>query len=507
MNRLDNLGRIKRLFWAAWFVVILAKIALAVVLPITGDEAYFILWGMQPDWGFYDHPPMVGWWEALLLPFGNAPWLMRVPAIFANAVVAIALVAAVRPYDREKAHWVGLLYVLWPLNVIDIFITTDTPLLVFSVISGLLFARAIEHPKWTFYAAAGAFLGLAFLSKYFAVLLGLAYLVVVIAERRAASWRGFAILVAAALPFVAVNVYWNYGHCWTNILFNLYNRHDDGGASPWNPIIFLATQLYLATPFLLYAALKHRPGWREALANPPFRVYAMIFGVVMMLFAALSIRKVIGLHWVLWAYPFFFLLFAPLLSRLAFARAAQWMAAFSIVHLLIALAFISLPLQTWKHWSKYDGLVFNVRTAQVIAALQPYSHTFQSGADNYSAAAIASYYSGRHFLVFGEASSHARHDDIATDFRALNGKNIFVLRRSPPELGDYLPYFASVKVETFSIEGVTFYVVLGRGFNYTRYRDTILSRVRAKYYTIPRFLPQGGCYFCDRYFHAACPAR
>lgn len=507
MNREDTLGRIKRLFWAAWFAIVLVKIALAVVFPITGDEAYFILWGMQPDLGFYDHPPMVGWWEALLLPFGHTPWLMRVPAIFANAAVAIALVAALRPYDKEKAHWIGLLYVLWPLNVIDIFITTDTPLLLFSVVSGLLFARAIERQRWELYAASGVFLGLAFLSKYFAVLLGFAYLVYVIRERRAASWRGFTLLVAAALPLVAVNVYWNYGHCWTNILFNLYNRHDDGGASPWDPPIFLATQLYLATPFLIYYLLKHRRAWRTVWAQPLFQVYAIVFGVVMALFAALSFRKVIGLHWVLWAYPFLFALFAPLLSRLELTRATRWMAAFSVTHLLLALAFISLPVQTWKHWSKYDGLVFNVRIEQVIAALQPYSQEFQSGADNYSAAAIASYYSGRHFLVFGEASSHARHDDIATDFRTLDGKNIFVLRRRPPELNDYVPFFNSVKVDTFNIEGVPFFVVLGRGLNYAHYRDTVLTRIRDKYYAIPRFLPQGGCYFCDKYFNARCPTR
>ena len=38
------------------------KLIMAHVLPITGDEAYFILWGKHPDYGFYDHPPMVGWW-------------------------------------------------------------------------------------------------------------------------------------------------------------------------------------------------------------------------------------------------------------------------------------------------------------------------------------------------------------------------------------------------------------------------------------------------------------
>jgi hypothetical protein len=24
-------------------------------------EAFFYQWGVYPDWGYYDHPPMVGW--------------------------------------------------------------------------------------------------------------------------------------------------------------------------------------------------------------------------------------------------------------------------------------------------------------------------------------------------------------------------------------------------------------------------------------------------------------
>ena len=33
---------------------------LAAVFPITGDEAYFTVWGLLPAPGYYDHPPMVG---------------------------------------------------------------------------------------------------------------------------------------------------------------------------------------------------------------------------------------------------------------------------------------------------------------------------------------------------------------------------------------------------------------------------------------------------------------
>ena len=46
---------------------------------MTGDEAYFVLWGRHPDLGFYDHPPMVGWLLALILRWSDAEWALRLP--------------------------------------------------------------------------------------------------------------------------------------------------------------------------------------------------------------------------------------------------------------------------------------------------------------------------------------------------------------------------------------------------------------------------------------------
>lgn len=37
------------------------KILILWLLPLTGDEAYFIKWAHNPSMGYYDHPPMVGW--------------------------------------------------------------------------------------------------------------------------------------------------------------------------------------------------------------------------------------------------------------------------------------------------------------------------------------------------------------------------------------------------------------------------------------------------------------
>jgi len=52
---------VRHVLMAAATLVLAFKLWLSIVFPFTGDEAYFTYWGAIADYGFYDHPPMVGW--------------------------------------------------------------------------------------------------------------------------------------------------------------------------------------------------------------------------------------------------------------------------------------------------------------------------------------------------------------------------------------------------------------------------------------------------------------
>ena len=80
-----------RLLAALLVVTLIFRCWLAAAFPITGDEAYFIWWGWKPDWGFYDHPPMIGWWLAALLMLHDAEWWLRLPVIVQPAVLALTV--------------------------------------------------------------------------------------------------------------------------------------------------------------------------------------------------------------------------------------------------------------------------------------------------------------------------------------------------------------------------------------------------------------------------------
>jgi dolichyl-phosphate-mannose-protein mannosyltransferase len=501
---------VRKALLAAGALILAFKLWLSVVFPFTGDEAYFLYWGVYPGAGYYDHPPMIGWLLFLLLKVSSAQWLMRLPVILLPFALAWGVWLVLRRTDETRALLAALAFLLLPANVWAVFITTDTPLIFFSFASVLAFWLGITRKAPAWQALAGALLGLAFLSKYFAVLLGLAYVAyTVLSPRGQRDWRGLGLVVLCALPFGLFNLWWNYEHCWANLMFNAYNRHEKAGWSLRTPFLYAISVLYVLSPVALWQLAKDRRAvLAAALADPAVRFIVAVFAFPFAFFAVLSLVKQVGLHWLLGFVPFFFILAGWMLSGEQLRRSVVYLGAFSVLHVVAIAVAMALPLETWSRMRVYDGIVYHARIKDILSELKPYEGRFAFAADGYSPAVTASYYSGRYFFVFGPGSSYARHDDILTDLRPLDGKDILVLRKNAPEDQQYRPYFRGVEYRQFTLSGATFHVVLGRGFDFAAYREGVLKPVRDRFYAIPRYLPQGHCYFCERYFGAAtCPGK
>ena len=135
-----------------------------------------------------------------------------------------------------------------------------------------------------------------------------------------------------------------------------------------------------------------------------------------------------------------------------------------------------------------------------MAAIAPERQGRVLAADSYASAALLAYHTRQPVPVFGRGTSHARQDDVTTDWRAYAGKDLVVLRREPPLEQDYQPYFRAIETKKIPLGGGVYHALIGRGFNYEAYRAGVLADVRAHYYRIPAALPVGRCYFFERYF-------
>ncbi len=487
-------------FFVLLLLTLVFRFWLAARLPVTGDEAYFIWWGKIPDWGFYDHPPMIGWWLAALLQVSDAAWWLRLPAILLPGILALATARFLAARGETFAWNVAALILLAPLHVWNVIVTTDTALVYFSFFSALAWLRAARDDDLRYYALAGLLLAGAVLSKYFAALLGFAYLLHTLIRPGARKGAGLFLCYAMVLPALGLMAWWNADHCWANYMFNFVNRHGDAGLSWKTPLLYLGMMLYALTPPVIVSLARQKNAAGMLWRAPENRALILITLAPLALFAGLSLFKQIGLHWVLSFLPFALILTARLMEAGALHRLVRFFTGFAIAHILLFITISQLPLETWQRLRLYDGIVLTLEAQQVLAPLKPYEQDYVFTSDGYSNAVTLGYNAQRYFPVFGPGSGHARHDDILTDFRTLDGKNILILRKTPPEKGEYTPFFREITEQHFDVRGATFHVVLGRGFLYASYRDLVLSKIRSQYYALPAWLPQTGCYFCDRYF-------
>lgn len=491
-----------------WLMVVglaafLLRLWIAIALPVTGDEAYFYWWGVFLDWGYYDHPPMAGWWmSAMQATLGHAPWAIRLPAVILPLALGALMWWAFAPLDRERAAWGVLLFWLAPLNWLNALITTDTPLMFWSLLSIACLVRAElgakDHaPRWGRYAASGLFLGLAFLSKYFAVVLGLTYVVYFSLYRRD-RWQALLLLCICALPGPLMNVAWNASHGWANIMFNVYNRNQGSGFEWHKPVLYTGMLAYLATPGVLWLALRRRQAWLGLGSSHRAvgKLVACLLWVPFLFFGLLSFKKVVGLHWVFSFYPMVFVVMAFGLPKASLKRCAQALAAFTALHVLIVAGIACTSLEQWQDKPRYTSLVRAFRTAQILEKFESPGAVLMS--DAYSPASVYGYVRQRYMPVFGLGSFHARQDDFETDFSQYQGQTIRVLLSDPAVLSDFTPYFESVNVIQIAQNGTVFHGIEGVNFNYPAYREGVLQRVYQRYYNIPRWLPMSDCPFCRK---------
>ena len=479
---------------------------ISATFPISGDEAFFYWWGVYPAWGYSDHPPMVGWViaavRAVLGDRGDSIWAIRLPSVLLPLGVGAALWWALKGLNRQRAAWAVLLFWLAPLNWLNMLITTDIPLIFWSAWSLAALVRAERRPQldraaYGLYALSGLFLACAFLSKYFSVVLGLSYAAYFVLYRRN-RLAGFAVLVLCALPGPAINIAYNMGHGWSNIMFNLYNRNEAEVFEWRKPLTYVGMMAYLITPVALWLAARHRRALGAAArSSPTGRILACAVVVPLAFFALLSLKKIIGLHWVMSFYPFGFALLALALPVAELKTGAKGLAVFAGLHVLVVAGLYLTTLDTWKASARYPQIVRSVKTAEMLAQVSAPGVVLMG--ESYTPAAIFGFERRQYMPVFGVGIFHARQDDALVDFSVYQGQTIRVITSEPPVLSDYAPYFASVKVLSFAQSGVPFYTLGGTGFNYAAYRQGVLGDIFKRFYGVPKALPMTGCPFCERY--------
>ncbi|WP_455198238.1 ArnT family glycosyltransferase [Kaarinaea lacus] len=477
---------------------VLLKLALIFVIPFTGDEAYFTTWADDLSLGYYDHPPMVGWGIYLLNQISDHYNFYRFFSFLTSIVAAIVVFQLSREIAGEKsALFVALVFFISPISLMMSLISNDIFLMFFGTLGAYYFYQALRNESVPYGILAGTLLGLAFLSKYFAVflILGLYAFSLMRKDR-----TGIKIAAIAAFPIALLvfeNLYFNYHNCWNNILFNFQSRVSDRGIGLQYLLLFIFTLLLLVPPKGIYLLLKSRLS--NQLRGKSNSIKFALFAVTpaLLVFLYVSLKNQIGLHWLLLFIPFVYLLFSVLDTR-NLKSLYNWNFSISLLSgiVILSLSLFHKPL-LGDHKIYYQISLFT-QTAKICSQLPTGQEIYTL---NYTNNSMLSYFcSDNSYHVLFDVSKYGREDDKRIDISLLDGKPLTLFAMNKKDLDKITPYFDSLEVKQVEIdENPNYYLVTGNKFNYAMYRENILKTIAENFYNIPDWLPAGHCSFKEKY--------
>ncbi len=289
------------------------------------DEAYYWLWGQHPALSYYDHPPLQAWVQgAFTALLGRSYVVLRLPNLISNIIFFFVYYQISQYLYGQKAKqyfWLMVLLVLAsPLYFLFLALAWHDHLLITcSLIALFLFIQFLDGystdgqgKSWQLYAAAIA-LGLATLSKYNALFVGLGMVSAIASNRQ---WRSLfrdrrlylAALIAAL--FLLPILLWNLGNDFQSFRYYV-NRSGDSGAGSlrfkWGePLVFLLVSVVTVSPFNVWAMIQaiKRPNPQP---NSAYRTVALwTFAVSTGLLIAIACISTALYYWNITAYLLLF---------------------------------------------------------------------------------------------------------------------------------------------------------------------------------------------------------
>ncbi|PHS56187.1 MAG: hypothetical protein COB17_09905 [Sulfurimonas sp.] len=479
------------------FIIFVFKIIILTFLPLTGDEAYFIKWAQNLSSGYYDHPPMVAWVIYLLSFLNDSYVLFRLFSVFTTIVTAFIIykISTLYTKDKNKSLYVSMIFLASPVDILLSLMTNDIPLLLFGSLGTLFLLYSLEKKEWFFNTLlAGIFLGLAFLSKYFAVFLMLSLLIFALIVYKKKAIKNIILVSIVISVFIFQNLYFNYNSCWNNIMFNFFARTENTIYNIKTVLGYFLLMSYIFTPWGLYYLFKSKFENSKLL-----KLLLSILVLSFSIFFIVSLKKSIGLHWFLLFTPYMFLLFY-FLDKEILSKVFKYNIIFTFLHIAILLILIFLPKSLLQNHKKYSDVVMFTQTQKVCEQLDKLSEKriFTFG---YSTASILSYHCKRDVLVLFSTSKYGRLDDKLLDVRELKNKDIILFDKKEIKAKTLENVCTTFSTKQIDINKAKFYSAECKNFKYDMYKKLYLDIQKEKFYNIPDWLPIGECYFNDRYYN------
>ena len=254
----------------AGLVLLLAlRLVVAGLSGLTDDEAYYRLWSLKLQAGYYDHAPAVAWAiRAGRDLVGDTALGLRFFSPIATFLGSLLLWRTVALIDGRDTACRAVVFfnAAILIGAGSVLMTPDTPSVFFwgATVWALAELTVSKNPAW--WLVVGVTAGLGLFSKYSVLFLGLGIVLWLVAAREARVWfRAWQLWAGGALALLifAPVVAWNADHGWISFA-KQFGRTVPHGMRPEKLFEFLGVQwLLLGLPL---APLAVWGLWRTARA-------------------------------------------------------------------------------------------------------------------------------------------------------------------------------------------------------------------------------------------------
>ena len=406
------------------------------LLPFMGlmpQDAYYHFYGEHLSLSYFDHPGMIGYILRIFTTvFGKTIFVVKFADFFVTSLTLLSFYK-LGSYFLSKARLNRALVLISTtlfISILSINSTPDVPLILFWTLSLICLYKAVFEENNTYWILGGIAMGLAFDSKYTALLLQIGLLAFILFSNRYRSllrspWLWTSLLISALVTFPVW--YWNYQNEFASFLFQSSERTGSISKFELKPRYFFGAighQLFLVLPILFVVFFnliyKHIKKAITKLKLPTDKtLFLLAFFIPTFLgFFLLTPIYWVKLNWMMPSYISGILLAAMVVSK-KWVRIQVYISAG--LHLLVSLQvfFFLAPIKSDDTWVGWKELVQETEALQ-----KQYPDTFVFSDDGYKTTACMTFFTDQKIYAQNIIGKHALHFDyIGDDLTKLKGKN------------------------------------------------------------------------------------
>ncbi|MEO9570397.1 MAG: glycosyltransferase family 39 protein [Polaribacter sp.] len=406
------------------------------LLPFMGlmpQDAYYYLYGQNLSLSYFDHPGMIGYILRIFTDvFGTSIFAVKFAdfVITSLTILSFYKLASYFLSKQKLQRAIILLASTIFVSILSFNSTPDVPLLLFWTLSLICLYKAIFEDKKIFWLLGGIAMGLAFNSKYTALLLQIGLFAFLIFSNKyrklfLSPWLWISLIISIAVTFPVW--YWNYQNEFASFAFQSSERTSsisEFKISPKNFFGAIGHQMFLLLPvlFLIFITFTYKYVKRALLKFkiPQAKTLFLLAFFIPTFVGFFTLTPIywVKLNWMMPSYITGIILAGMFINK----KLLKTQIIISIVfHVLVSLQviFYLAPIKSDDTWVGWEELALETEKLQ-----EKHPNTFVFSNDNYKTSACLNFFMDDKVYAQNIIGLPALHFDyLGDDLSTLNTKN------------------------------------------------------------------------------------